>query len=74
LTVVAASFVAVVAYCGVPELARRCITARVARTSGLSTAVTVFAILNNAVATFLCADGLDVSVLGETGRPDAVAA
>jgi hypothetical protein len=74
LAVVAASLIAVIADCITREFAGRRVTARVACTSAFATAITVFALFNNAIAAFLSSDSLDVSVGSQTGGFDTIAA
>ena len=73
LTISAAPFVAVIADCVVLEFAGRWITTRVARTTAFTTTIAIFTLLHDAIATFLRADSLDVSVGGQTGRFDTIA-
>lgn len=74
LAALAAVFVRVVAYGVVLELAGLCVTALIVATGIFATAVTFFVAFHDSVSAGLSCSQLDVPVVGQTVRLDAIAA
>lgn len=73
LTLIAAVFVCIVAYCAAHKLAGSAIAATVGCTGASITTIAVFAFLNDAVAALLALVSLDSSVIRQAVGMDAIA-